>query len=141
MMREKLFSLANKVGFVRVKTCCEGVEYKVCSADEWRGDLESFAKAIENEATAELRARVAELENIIPFGYVVSMHLVSDNGYRWRFRRRIFYDEKEQKAVAKQWQEKCDEYNQGKQKGIHAMWEVTLHTVNAIDAAMQEGKL
>jgi|GEM_PF-5313642 hypothetical protein len=46
LSREKLFKAAEDADFVRIKTCCEGVSLKVCSTDEWRGDLGGLAAKI-----------------------------------------------------------------------------------------------
>ncbi len=45
MMREDIFAAADESGFKCIKSCCN-VPLKVCSMDEWRGDICAFVAAI-----------------------------------------------------------------------------------------------
>lgn len=47
MQNEAIFAAAQAAELTRVKTCCEGVENKLCSTDEWKGNLGPFAAQIE----------------------------------------------------------------------------------------------
>jgi hypothetical protein len=47
---EDIFEAARIAAFTRVKTCCEDVENKLCSNDEWRGNLGAFAAQVEQRA-------------------------------------------------------------------------------------------
>lgn len=50
MKREELFAAAQAAEFTRTKACCPGVELKICSNDEWKGDLGALATQIEQRA-------------------------------------------------------------------------------------------
>lgn len=62
MMREQMFKILKAAGFWRTKTCCEGVELKVCNTDEWRGNMDSLFYHIEKDSgiTVALREVVDE---------------------------------------------------------------------------------
>jgi hypothetical protein len=47
MKREDIFEAARVAEFIRVSECCPGVELKLCSNDQWKGDLGAFVTQIE----------------------------------------------------------------------------------------------
>ncbi|BAW19182.1 hypothetical protein [Ralstonia phage RP31] len=55
MMREKMFALLELAGFRTTKACCEGVALKVCSTDQWQGNMDGLFHQIEKSGdTAQL---------------------------------------------------------------------------------------
>jgi len=48
--QEDMFAVARAAEFTRIKTCCEGVENKLCANDEWRGNLAALVTKVERQA-------------------------------------------------------------------------------------------
>lgn len=93
MRREDIFEAARVAEFTRVSECCPGVELKLCSNDQWKGDLGAFVTQIEtrvvqrcidfinngsflsddsppkrfaNEVTAEMKRRLMPMLELTP---------------------------------------------------------------------------
>lgn len=50
MKQEDIFAAAQAAELLRVVTCCPGVDNKLCSGDQWKGNLGPFVAEIERRA-------------------------------------------------------------------------------------------
>jgi hypothetical protein len=55
VQQERLFEIAKEAGFKRIRECCPGVAYKLCSNDQWEGNIASLIEPL----LAELRQEKA----------------------------------------------------------------------------------